>query len=200
MILRLTLKLAKKLKISRLPEIPFNEKTNPLLDWNANLFTVGHNQYIIVTNTSSLYSIIMYGKGMTKEKYFIEELLKYMNVFMSMNKHEQLFKDIIEPESQRICFSTITNRRVMGSMNDLVRMAKFHLGEDYETPFRTSFLLNETPMSYLNYNYPREEFQKLCLSEKKFSKHPRKNNNNIIHINDIRAMRKKLNSDDSHGT
>ena len=79
----------------------------------------------------------------------------------------------------------------MGSMNDLVRLAKFHLGEERQTLFGASVLLNETPMSYLNYSSPKEEFQKLYLTEKKSAKRLQKKSNNVIHINDIRTMKMK---------
>lgn len=75
MILRLTLKLAKKIGIVPLPAIPYDENRNPILDWNANLFTVQRAQYIILTNTASLYSLIMYGKGILYERKFIQKLL-----------------------------------------------------------------------------------------------------------------------------
>jgi len=184
--------LAKKIRVLSLPDIPFDENINPLLDWNANLFTVQHTQYVILTNTSSLYSLIMYGKGILDERKFIRKLFTDMNVFMLMSKNESLFNDVIGPERRKILFSMISNKRVMESMNDLVHLAKFHLGEDRQTLFGTSVLLNETPMSYLNDSSPKEEFQKLYLTKKEPMKHLQKKNNNVIHINDLRAMKKKF--------
>ncbi len=78
----------------------------------------------------------------------------------------------------------------MGSMNDLVRLAKFHLGEEHQTVFGASVNINETPMSYLKYICPKDEFQRLYLPAKKQPRNIPKNNN-VIHINDIRAMKTK---------
>ena len=58
MILRLSQKLAKKLKEGTLTSLPLDE--NHYADWSAHLFTADRTQYIIVTNTQSLYSVVMY--------------------------------------------------------------------------------------------------------------------------------------------
>ena len=54
MIFRLTLKLAKKIGIATLSAIPYDNIRNPILDWNAHLFTARRIQYIILRNLVSL--------------------------------------------------------------------------------------------------------------------------------------------------
>ena len=61
MIFRLSQKLAQKLKEDSLPAVPLDQ--NPYADWSAHLFTADRAQYIIVANTRSFYSVVMYGKG-----------------------------------------------------------------------------------------------------------------------------------------
>lgn len=63
MIFRLSQRLARKLKIDGLRSLPLNE--NPFADWSAHLFTIARTQYIIVVNTKSLYSVLLYGKPIT---------------------------------------------------------------------------------------------------------------------------------------
>jgi len=63
MIFRLTQKLAKK--IHEFPVKSVLPAENPYLDWTADLFYVNRAQYVIATNTQSLYSVIMHGKGVT---------------------------------------------------------------------------------------------------------------------------------------
>jgi hypothetical protein len=65
MIFRISQKLAKKLKEGELPSLPLDE--NPYADWSAHLFTVARTQYIIMANTKSLYSVVMYGTGITDD-------------------------------------------------------------------------------------------------------------------------------------
>ncbi len=59
MIIRLSQKLCTKIKAGKLKEMPLDE--NPYADWSANLFVVDRTQYIILSNTASLYSCVMYG-------------------------------------------------------------------------------------------------------------------------------------------
>ena len=63
MIIRLSEKLNKKIKAGTLDSVPLNE--NPYADWSAHLFTADRTQYIILSNTKSLYSCVMFGKGIT---------------------------------------------------------------------------------------------------------------------------------------
>ena len=74
MIFRITDKLARKIKESPQESLPLAE--SPYLDWTANLFYVNKAQYIIVTNTQSLYSIIMHGKGITDDSKFIDHVTR----------------------------------------------------------------------------------------------------------------------------
>ncbi len=65
MIIRLTAKLGKKIK--NIPSATLPPDSNPFADWSAHLFTAERRQYILVANTSSLYSVVMPGKGITSE-------------------------------------------------------------------------------------------------------------------------------------
>ncbi len=79
--------------------------------------------------------------------------------FMTIDGNKAVYENVIEPESQVIYFSKIVDRRVLGSMNDLIFQAKIYLSEGQKSPFDVSFLLNESPMSYLDYNHPKDEFR-----------------------------------------
>ncbi len=190
MIFRLTSKLAKKIGIAALSAIPYDDNRNPILDWNAHLFTVQRTQYIILTNTASLYSMILLGRGITNDKNFIRETLSCMEEFMIIDGNKAVYKNIIEPEVQRIFFSKIVDRRVLGSMNDLIFQAKIHLSEGQKSPLDVSFLLNESPMSYLNYNRPKDAFRKLYFKDGDLPGN-RQIKNNVININDHRRPKTK---------
>jgi phage terminase large subunit-like protein len=74
MILRLSHKLNAKIKAGALPALPLHE--NPLADWSAQLFLAGRRQYILLSNTQSLYSTVISSKGITDDSGFIEEALR----------------------------------------------------------------------------------------------------------------------------
>ena len=70
MIIRLSQKLTKKINAGKQTEMPLDE--NPYADWSCHLFTADRTQYIILSNTASLYSCVMYGQGITDDSRFIE--------------------------------------------------------------------------------------------------------------------------------
>ena len=191
MILRLTLKLSKKIGIAPLPAVPFDEIRNPLIDWNAQLFTAQRIQYIILTNTVSLYSMVMYGRGITNDRKFTQGVLSCMREFMTVDGNEFLYEKYIEPQGNEMFFSKIVDRRVTGSMNDLVFQAKVHLDMRQLSPSDVSLRLNESPMSYLNYNRPKDELQKLFFRDRESLGNKQKGNN-VIYINTVRPPTTKL--------
>jgi hypothetical protein len=163
MIFRLTQKLAKKIKLPPLQALPAGQ--NPFIDWTTHLFTAERAQYIIVTNTDSLYSLIMYGRGITDDNELIQRTLSFMREFMTDDGCEFLYRRLIAPHTARVSFSKATDRRVIGSMNELIFESKFYLVERQLSPFETSCQINETPMSYLDYNSPKEAFRLLKVTK-----------------------------------
>ncbi len=55
---------------------------NPYADWSCHLFTADRSQYILMSNTKSLYSCVMYGAGITDDSRFIERVLSTIREFM----------------------------------------------------------------------------------------------------------------------
>lgn len=76
MIIRLTQKLVKKIKVA--PTTVESRTENPFTDWTANLFTVGRAQYIILTHSASLYSVVFPGRGINDSGKFIKHVLLAM--------------------------------------------------------------------------------------------------------------------------
>ena len=60
MIFRLSQKLNAKIKGGPLPTRPLND--NPIADWSAHLFVVERRQLILLSNSKSLYSMLMFGR------------------------------------------------------------------------------------------------------------------------------------------
>ena len=159
MIFRITAKLGKKIGI--LPSRLLPPDSNPFADWSAHLFTAERVQYILITNTSSLYSMVMYGKGITNDSKFLQRVMSNISEFMRDDGHEFIYQRLIAPETSHVSFSKALNRSVTGSMNDLVFHAKVHLIESEMSPYDVSFQLNEMPMSFLKYEHPQEAFRAL---------------------------------------
>jgi len=163
MIFHLTQKLAKKIKLHPLEALETEQ--NPFIDWTGHLFTVEHTQYMIITNSASLYSMVMHGRGINDDNEFIKSALNFMREYMTNDDCEFIYRRLIEPYTAQISFAKATNKGVLGSMNDLIFQAKFFIGERRLSVFETSLEINQTPMTYIDYKCPLEAFKELRVSD-----------------------------------
>ena len=185
MILRLTTKLAQKIGLAPLPALPCDKGKPPLLDWHAHLFKVQRTQYILATNTQSLYSLVMPGRGITNGRQFIQALSSGLQDFLvGQGQQPNAIMDLLPPDRDA-AFAKITDRRILGSMNDLIFQSKIRMGEGQQTPFTVSYYLNETPMSYLQYRSPKTVFQELLRQAEGPLGHGQKANN-VIYLDKAR--------------
>lgn len=122
---------------------------------------------------------------MSNDKHFVQGASAYMREFMVVDGNKNIFQTHIEPLVNDISFSRMTDRRVMGSMNDLVFQAKTHLNMGASL-FKVSFLLNESPMSYLGYGNPRDSFRELSIDGIE-STGDRQRGSNVIYLNRVRT-------------
>ncbi len=163
MILRLSQKLGSKFKVMPSKVVP--PDPNPFADWSANLFRAERTQFVIVTNTPSLYSTVFYGRGIADDSQLIGRVLEAIREFMEYDGQEFVYRRFIAPASGSVQFSKALNRSVTGSMNDLIVRAKWWLTDGELSPHDTSFRLNDIPFSSLNYRKPREVFKSLTVQD-----------------------------------
>ena len=164
MIFHLSDKVNTKIEAGTLATLPLDE--NPFADWSAGLFLVGRSAYILVTNTKSLYSTVLPGKGITDEKTFVERALSSLREFMDADGQVGVFERLVAPVSGSVQFAKALDRSVTGSMNDLMKHATYWLAEGDQSPFDVGLRLNEIPMSALassgsSYGRPRDAFKEL---------------------------------------
>jgi hypothetical protein len=159
MILRLSQNLQSKVKLGALPTKLLD--ANPYADWSSHVFMADRAQYIILTNTQSLYSCILHGRGVSNDRAFVERALSCLREFMEYDGQSFAYAKFVTPESGTISFAKALNRSVTGSMNDMIRCATIWLIEEELSPFDVGFKLNDMPMSALRYANPREAFKSL---------------------------------------
>jgi phosphoribosyl-ATP pyrophosphohydrolase len=159
MIIRLSQKLAKKIKTTPTRVLP--PDANPFADWSAHLFTADRAHYILLTNTASLYSTVMHGGGISTDNRLLDHGLSQIRELMIDDGQEFLYLRFIAPSTATISFSKALNRSVTGSMNDLVYHAKVWLTEGDLSPHDVAFKLNQIPMSSLGYANPRKALKAL---------------------------------------
>ena len=165
MIFRLSHKLNSKIKAGPLPARPLEE--NPFADWSAHLFVADRTQYILLSNTRSLYSTVTYGKGITDDARFIERALSSLRESMEDDGQAFVYQRLIAPASGTVKFARALDRSVTGSMNELIVQATALLVEGELSPFDVGFRLNDVLLSALagsgkKYGTPREAFKSMA--------------------------------------
>jgi hypothetical protein len=166
MILRLSQKLNTKIKAGTLKAMPPDE--NPYADWSCHLFNADRTQYIIVSNTQSLYSSVLHGKGITNDSVFIERVLCSLRELMENDGQSFIYQNFVAPSSRTVSFAKPLNRSVIGSMNELVQEAVFRLETEEISPHELGFRLNGILLSALpssisdKYGTPNEAFKRLA--------------------------------------
>lgn len=83
--------------------------------------------------------------------------------FLCQDGYEFQFRRLIAPNAVETLFVKLSDRRVLGSMNDLIRMAKWHLVEEQLSPFEAAQRINDAPISYLSFDDPKRAFGKMTL-------------------------------------
>jgi hypothetical protein len=169
MIIRLSQKLAKKIKVSKLSEMSLDQ--NQYADWSSNIFNVGRTQYIILCNTKSMYSCVMYAKGINNDNTFIQRSLSLIREFMEDDGKESVYEKHIIPSTGSVTFAKSLNRSVIGSMNELVMTATDMLEPEDIAPHSLGTYLNDILLSAIaadgdgGYGKPQEAFGRLTTGE-----------------------------------
>ena len=147
MILRLSKKLNTKIKAGKLTDMPLHK--NSYADWSCHLFTAYRMQYIIMSNTKSLYSCVMYGKGITDNIRFLQCVLSAIRGFMEDDGQAFVYQCFISAASALVSFAKAFSRCVTGSMNELISFPKLWLIEGDISPHDVRFKLNDVLLSAL---------------------------------------------------
>jgi len=137
-----------------------------LHDWHAHLFYLNRQKHVIFSHSVSLFSVVAFNvfkKDVADLKSFFTKNLArclYYEEFKAdeINRMVSAIKEID--------LSLTNNRRVLGSMNDLIWQYK--CGIDLHQPTESELpefqrRLNETPMSMLKYKYPIDRFRECVL-------------------------------------
>lgn len=165
MIFRPTQRLCKKIKAGPLSIAPLHD--NPYADWSARVFTADRAQYIMISHTASLYSVLLHGRGITDDSMFIRRAMDALREGMTEDGLGLIYMNFVAPASTSVGFRKPLNRSVTGSMNELELLAKQYLETGEWAPFDVGFKLNEMLLSTIGtpdsagYSTPREAFKRL---------------------------------------
>lgn len=149
--LRATTKLLSRLKTAPAAAVA---STTRLGDWYANLFNVGRQQFAMLTSDRSLLTVVLPVKEMQPLPVTLTDRLRWL--LRELEVPTELIND--ELAQMHTCTITTTaSRSVLGSMNDHVFAVKLFLNASPPHSFSEIHReLAETPLSAIDYRYPRE--------------------------------------------
>ena len=147
MIFRVSQKLNAQIRAGALPTLPLDK--NPFADWTAHVFVANRTQYIMLSNTQSLYSTVMYGGGIDDTSHFVKRTLSSIWEFMRDDGQEFVYRRFIAPAGDTFSFARALNRSVTGSMFDLINHATLWLIEEDVSLPDVGLRLNDVLLSAL---------------------------------------------------
>ena len=142
-----------------------SEPTTRLGNWYVHLVRLGPQQLVLATSERSLLTVILPARALRATiegnlRIAAGQLLSALNILVEVVNHELA-------QMQPALIAPATNRRVLGSMNELA----FHLGvrqEQISDPTEMAVSLSGIPMSAVGsksrYGIPREVARGLLLS------------------------------------
>lgn len=117
-------------------------------DWYVNEFTFDRQRYIILTNSYSLLSVVFAGRGLTTAERFADAAVNSLRVYLERAGHGSIFERQIMPAFDAVRFAKPSDRRVLGSMNDLIYSATVYMAGGAHSN-EVIDKINDTPMSLL---------------------------------------------------
>ncbi len=168
MILRLPLKL--NARIGGGPLVASAPHANPLLDWSVRAFEAGRTEYVLLSNTRSLYSAVLDGVANGNATRFAERVVGVIRAILEGAGHGPLAGITSELAPESVRFAKALGRSVTGSMNELVAYATMMLaGGDLAVPV-VGVRLNGLLLSALaggadKYSSPWDAFAELIAAE-----------------------------------
>ncbi len=142
------------------------EATTRLGNWYVHLVRLGPRQHVLATSERSLLTVILPARELRATiegnlRSAAGQLLSALNIPMDIVNRELA-------QMQPVLIAPATNRRVLGSMNELA----FHLGvrqEQISDPIEMAVSLSGIPMSVVGsksrYGVPRDVARGLLLSQ-----------------------------------
>lgn len=154
--LRPTKTLARRLGI----ELPLTPPlvSNRVADWCVHEFRAQRFKYLIFFNTATLYPIVTSARGVTDEQSLIAQFESAARLNLEGTPAESHYRRWIAPELGAVQWAAIPDRSIIGSMNDLVFMAKVYLERPGDSAITASRLIAEAPMGLLGMNSPARAF------------------------------------------
>ena len=165
MIIRCTQKLLAELKARPEPHEPVTES---FMDCHATLFLIQRHKCVMISNDSSLFTLFIPFLRKPEFKFFHQVVSEH---FFKNLLHENISQPQIEAvlsEFQNVSYQKTSNRRVLGSMNDLRKAVEYRIYEagslERINLYELNEELNRTILGAINHKYPIKSFREMLKS------------------------------------
>ncbi len=122
---RLTTKLFRKIKEK--PNTDIGDLEGQLKSWHSTLFMSGRYQYILFSNSTTLYSFMVSGRGITNKNTYFEAFLQNLKYQLTNDFLFGFYDRLIPNKSEEIDFLKTKNKSILGSIGDFVQLIKYDI-------------------------------------------------------------------------
>lgn len=176
-----TKKLLDELTISKEKTAVISKKPVLLGNWHANLLYVERRKCVLFTHDATLFSFFVAKLIKSDFQNLTAVFLQYLGEALIDADFEKYIPQIMQEYQDNLQITTSSNRRVLGSMNDMVYIIRFSIerdgGLERINPIELSRILNTIPFKAIQYNCAIE-----CLRH------------NLSQLNEVLSQRKIHNS------
>lgn len=163
---RCTTKARKRLRVSSsdLVETPSH---SPGSDWHCNVVTLARRPFFLLAHSTSLFGILLPAAGHSTRESFGEGFRRHaLGVLQGEGLNVVVIRGILDHGPDH--FAKATDRRVLGSMIEFANMSHVVIedegGIDSAAIAQVHKLINESPMSLLRMESPRQALRRLLTS------------------------------------
>ena len=123
--------------------------------WHANLVWLAHSPVVVCVNDNSLLPMLVPGKNFSN---FCSAFRDRLTQRLGRLGLPEATISMERAAMERIQIQPATNRSVLGSLNDLVRLLKFRVEDHFSFAQADALedMLSKTPMGALKYAFPIE--------------------------------------------
>ena len=140
-----------------------------LNNWYVNWLTLFRKRFALVTNSETLFNVLMYCGTKSELKNFEQLFITKLNeriIEQTLLKKTEISKLDLNPNHFK--FTKTNSARVLGNMNEFIQMTKYYTLTPENMEMETKILnqkMNTLPMSNLKYKSPKEVMVKTLLNQ-----------------------------------
>lgn len=172
LLLRCTAKLRKEMGLKEAGLYDGEAPGSPLDTWYANLLRISRRKCVLFTHAESLFSFLTFDASKARLKNLDSVFREGLQEAMTREGFTPSVISQLMGRYKDAWYARTDSRKVLGSMNDLASLFKYHIlsdGADYNNLPATILRLNRVPFSPLAGRYAIEEFSGLLGIDRKIN-------------------------------